>query len=604
MKKFLLLISCLFALGTTSALADGKWEKLTQDDQLSDGDIVTLVSQPATVTNVGDIPSLVSVSCANDLIKLNTFTLTDGAFSVEPLEIVLEKNGDGWNLKVGEQYLIAKSGKNNVYLDANAAAATITIDKNDLATIKVSTDSRMLQFNHNTNKNSKDYVAQSRIAFYKSTSNQKNCYLYRLTSTDPVTPSAVETPEIAIDDKNFVSITCATDGADIYYTLNGDAPTAESQKYDAPFELTASATVKAIAIKGEDKSNVASKTFTVVEKKSSLAGWTEWTENATFNITCPLTVVYKNGNNIYVKDAENNFALVYNQDGITLPDYVNGNVINGMTAKFIVYAASKLPELIPATVGEMTAGEAVEPVEITAADVTAENFFHYVKISGISVVAGKSGNFTLTDKEGTDAAMYNQFKLDFTPEEGAVYNAVGVIGAFKGTYQFQPIEITRALPDGALDFTTVDVEDSFAIGKDDDSATITVSGVHAESELYYKFTAAPAETAPEAAPRKVVDHTGYTKAVRNADGTHTIAVSEAGTLELYAYHPATDTKGDVKTIAITKDGTTAIDSIGTDVAEGEAEYFNLQGVKVDRENAAPGLYIRRQGSKVAKVIVK
>ena len=160
------------------------------------------------------------------------------------------------------------------------------------------------------------------------------------------------------------------------------------------------------------------------------------------------------------------------------------------------------------------------------------------------------------------------------------------------------------LPDGALDFTTVDVEDSFAIGKDDDSATITVSGVHAESELYYKFTAAPAETAPEAAPRKVVDHTGYTKAVRNADGTHTIAVSEAGTLELYAYHPATDTKGDVKTIAITKDGTTAIDSIGTDVAEGEAEYFNLQGVKVDRENAAPGLYIRRQGSKVAKVIVK
>lgn len=160
------------------------------------------------------------------------------------------------------------------------------------------------------------------------------------------------------------------------------------------------------------------------------------------------------------------------------------------------------------------------------------------------------------------------------------------------------------LPDGALDFTTVDVEDSFAIGKDDDSATITVSGVHAESELYYKFTAAPAETAPEAAPRKVVDHTGYTKAVRNADGTHTIAVSEAGTLELYAYHPATDTKGDVKTIAISKDGTTAIDSIGIDVAEGEAEYFNLQGVKVDRENAAPGLYIRRQGSKVAKVIVK
>lgn len=34
------------------------------------------------------------------------------------------------------------------------------------------------------------------------------------------------------------------------------------------------------------------------------------------------------------------------------------------------------------------------------------------------------------------------------------------------------------------------------------------------------------------------------------------------------------------------------------------EYFNIQGVKVDVENAAPGLYIRRQGNVSTKVIVK
>lgn len=599
MKKFLLLISCLFALGTTSALADSyKWETSSGSNVFApkNGD-----------TNPADFKDA---------------TLSDATWKLNRSEkVYLGANWSGKNNDwKGQQF--GKNGSSALPFSIstdyfnNKSISEIKINASGETTVTLTVKVGNNEFGEavaleSTSKSGTTYTFQGNasgnleIAYSGTTTKAVYFRSIEVTyTTDPVTPSAVETPEIAIDDKNFVSITCATDGADIYYTLNGDVPTAESQKYEAPFELTASATVKAIAIKGEDQSNVASKTFTVVEKKSSLAGWTEWTENATFNITCPLTVVYKNGNNIYVKDAENNFALVYNQDGITLPDYVNGNVINGMTAKFIVYAASKLPELIPATVGEMTAGEAVEPVEITAADVTAENFFHYVKISGISVVAGKSGNFTLTDKEGTDAAMYNQFKLDFTPEEGAVYNAVGVIGAFKGTYQFQPIEITRALPDGALDFTTVDVEDSFAIGKDDDSATITVSGVHAESELYYKFTAAPAETAPEAAPRKVVDHTGYTKAVRNADGTHTIAVSEAGTLELYAYHPATDTKGDVKTIAITKDGTTAIDSIGTDVAEGEAEYFNLQGVKVDRENAAPGLYIRRQGSKVAKVIVK
>lgn len=160
------------------------------------------------------------------------------------------------------------------------------------------------------------------------------------------------------------------------------------------------------------------------------------------------------------------------------------------------------------------------------------------------------------------------------------------------------------LPEGGLDFTTVGVEDSFTIAKDVESATITITGVHAESELYCKFTEAPAAN-PEAAPRKVVDHTGYTKVERNVDGTHTVTVEKAGTLELYTYHPATDSKSEVKTIAISKaDDTTAIDQIGTDFVEGEAEYFNLQGVKINPENAAPGLYIRRQGGKVAKVMVK
>lgn len=161
------------------------------------------------------------------------------------------------------------------------------------------------------------------------------------------------------------------------------------------------------------------------------------------------------------------------------------------------------------------------------------------------------------------------------------------------------------LPEGGLDFTVENIEnDSFVIGKDVESAKITVSGVHAESELYCKFTAAPAEN-PESAPRKAVDHTGYEKIERDADNNHTITVDGAGTLELYTYHPATDSKSDIRTINVTKeDGTTAIDSIASDVADGEAEYFNLQGVRINPENAAPGLYIRRQGGKAAKVMVK
>jgi hypothetical protein len=59
-----------------------------------------------------------------------------------------------------------------------------------------------------------------------------------------------------------ISIACSTEDANVYYTLDGAEPTAESALYADPFEINATTTVKAIAIKGEDKSAVAEKTFT------------------------------------------------------------------------------------------------------------------------------------------------------------------------------------------------------------------------------------------------------------------------------------------------------------------------------------------------------
>ena len=52
------------------------------------------------------------------------------------------------------------------------------------------------------------------------------------------------------------------DGAEIRYTVDGSAPTAESQLYSEAFTLTDTVLVKAIAIKNGVSSEVASKTFT------------------------------------------------------------------------------------------------------------------------------------------------------------------------------------------------------------------------------------------------------------------------------------------------------------------------------------------------------
>ena len=75
----------------------------------------------------------------------------------------------------------------------------------------------------------------------------------------------VSTPSIGGDDyfveKTTVSMKAA-EGAKIYYTLDGTEPTNASTEYTAPFELTETTTVKAIAYEGEKVSIVMSSVFT------------------------------------------------------------------------------------------------------------------------------------------------------------------------------------------------------------------------------------------------------------------------------------------------------------------------------------------------------
>lgn len=78
----------------------------------------------------------------------------------------------------------------------------------------------------------------------------------------------VKTPAISPNGGTFtgsrsITISCETSGAVIYYTTDGTEPTAGSTPYNSSFPLTATATVKAIAIKsGMRDSDVMAVTFT------------------------------------------------------------------------------------------------------------------------------------------------------------------------------------------------------------------------------------------------------------------------------------------------------------------------------------------------------
>ena len=65
----------------------------------------------------------------------------------------------------------------------------------------------------------------------------------------------------SFSDSTMVSLS-GPDGADIYYTLDGSTPTSESTMYTEEFGLSETTTVKAVAIKDGQSSQVVSKIFT------------------------------------------------------------------------------------------------------------------------------------------------------------------------------------------------------------------------------------------------------------------------------------------------------------------------------------------------------
>lgn len=270
--------------------------------------------------------------------------------------------------------------------------------------------------------------------------------------TAPAVAAPTITGETPFTDQTTVTIT-GTAGDNIYYTTNGQDPDdREGTLYTAPFTLTETATVKAVAINAAGEvSAVTTKDFVkqnipaVANIAELLALTDKTTANLTLNNAKVLYTFTSTNNNVqtFVRDATG--AVEFYNTGLTLNtnDDLNGTVIVTKDSY------NGLPEAVKNDMTNadnlaVTAGSAAEPKAITIAE-ASNNICDLVVLSGVQIVERTEGTRTnYYAVSGSDEIqVYDGFHIDglnLAATETADAVVKGIVVTYKGNAQIQPIE--------------------------------------------------------------------------------------------------------------------------------------------------------------------
>ncbi len=271
---------------------------------------------------------------------------------------------------------------------------------------------------------------------------------YKQVAADQVLAPTFSLTSGTYEGTQSLTLNCETEGATIYYTVNGG----ETQTYaNDAIELTEGeyAFVAWAEKVGMTKSLEVTANYKIVAPlvANSIAEFlTLGAENTDREITlnCDLTVTYQGGGNdnnrdLYVKDAAGQGLLIFSYEN---PLLNNGNVIPaGLKGKLKDY--NGLPELVePVYFGEVTSGEEVVPEVFTAATITANDLSKYIVLNDVSLTALENKNGTLTDASGDVVIRdngYCEYPIDFSKK----YDVTAVVATFNGTIQVYPTEIVE-----------------------------------------------------------------------------------------------------------------------------------------------------------------
>ena len=173
----------------------------------------------------------------------------------------------------------------------------------------------------------------------------QGCQLVSLTHP----AAAVETPTFNPEAGTYaeaqnVTISCATNGATIYYTTDGTDPTTSSTQYTEAIAVSQTMTIKAIAVNGNDESSVAAATYHINSQDNP------------YTVAQALAFNEYPANNIYVHGIVSTAPTSLNNDG-TLTYYISDN--GDATNELEVYKGKDLENVVFDAVDDIQVGDIV-----------------------------------------------------------------------------------------------------------------------------------------------------------------------------------------------------------------------------------------------------
>ena len=263
-----------------------------------------------------------------------------------------------------------------------------------------------------------------------------------------------------------VTISSTDENAVIYYTLDGEDPTDESAKYTEPIEIKETSILKAIAVVGDEASDVAYANYIIGSILNSLESWSSMAVGTILEINTSLTAIHHYNQYLYLTDGTNPI-LVY---GTVTNKYENGDVLPaGIRGEKIQYKGLEELKPVDATFLEATKGVGVEPVEGAISTLSADDQNKYVIIKNVTYSENSIS-------DGSNSMVVNNRLGATLPSDANTYNVKGFVAVAEDVVQFYPtvFDFVNTLDSSKLETVSIEVV----------NGTIEIKGDVEDVEIY------------------------------------------------------------------------------------------------------------------------